>query len=307
MRYYLYDAAAKKPLGPFSVDDLKKQPGYTAACFVAREGDSKWYHPAQSPELSPAVPPAPPSVPGAPAAVAAAATPAVASAAPEANLPPSKVLAGPWKRFCSCFLDSILLFCVVMALLLCRFGGPALSNSNMNVTRIGGWLVSIIYYVVLQSRIGGGQSLGQRPIKIRVVGRSGEPLSVGMSLLRYAVMPLAMMALGASLVLLPHNEGNVAMMFGGIIFLSVANPYLMLFNRNTGQAIYDVISGAYVVCEGREKNAAALPAIWSVHWALLLALLLLCVLGAYGFVSLLRNVSHVPLEQLFMKAAAAQS
>ena len=48
-----------------------------------------------------------------------------------------------------------------------------------------GFSVAIVYFGTLNSRITGGQTLGKRLLKIKVVARDGTPLSVPKSFLRF--------------------------------------------------------------------------------------------------------------------------
>ena len=69
--------------------------------------------------------------------------------------------------------------------------------------RLGGWGrliglgVVLPYFGVLNSRIGAGQTLGKRLLKVRVVGVGGAPLPVPRSLLRTTVLAVPWFLNGA--------------------------------------------------------------------------------------------------------------
>jgi uncharacterized RDD family membrane protein YckC len=56
-------------------------------------------------------------------------------------------------------------------------------------------LLSLVYFSLLWSGVGGGQTLGMRFVGLRVVGTDGRPISFGSALLRWLALVLSFAAL----------------------------------------------------------------------------------------------------------------
>jgi uncharacterized RDD family membrane protein YckC len=83
------------------------------------------------------------------------------------------VISGFWRRLLAFIFDGVLLGLVGVILGLLLFDSLA---------RLGGWgrLIgfchALVYFGVLNSAIGGGQTIGKRIMKIQVVDRTGHPM-----------------------------------------------------------------------------------------------------------------------------------
>ena len=101
-------------------------------------------------------------------------------------------LSAPSRRFAGFFQR--LLALVIDGFLLGLFGQALGIVIPGLLSRAGAWgwtigfTIVVSYFGVLNSRIGGGQSLGKRVAKIRVVGSDGNPISLGRSALRAFVL-----------------------------------------------------------------------------------------------------------------------
>jgi uncharacterized RDD family membrane protein YckC len=157
--------------------------------------------------------------------------------------PAQAVISGFWRRLLAFILDSLLLGSVGFALGLFWFDPLA---------RLGGWgrllgfCVSLVYFGLLNSAIGGGQTLGKRAMKIQVVDRSGHPISPGRSFLRYTVLG-APYFLNHLLVPPGAMMSLIGLVIGFILFgLGGAIVYLSIFNRRTRQSLHDLVAGTFV-------------------------------------------------------------
>jgi uncharacterized RDD family membrane protein YckC len=157
--------------------------------------------------------------------------------------PAQAVLSGFWRRLLAFILDSLLLGLVGVVLGLFWLD---------QLVRLGGWgrllgfCVSLVYFGVLNSAIGGGQTFGKRVMKVRVVDRSGQPISPGRSFLRYTVLAapyfLSNLLIPPSVTMSPIGLliGFILLGFGGAIV------YLYIFNRGTRQSLHDLVARTFV-------------------------------------------------------------
>jgi uncharacterized RDD family membrane protein YckC len=174
--------------------------------------------------------------------------------------PGQRIIIGFWRRLLAFILDGQLLGLVGIVLGLLLFDPLA---------RLGGWgrllgfCVAIVYFGVLNSSIAGGQNIGKRIMKIRVVDRSGHSISPGRSFVRYAVLgaPFFLnhlfIPLSATFSPIGVLIGFILFGFGGAIF------YLFIFNRRTRQSLHDLVVGTFVI--RTTPPGQVVGAIWRPH------------------------------------------
>lgn len=142
---------------------------------------------------------------------------------------PERAIAGFWRRLGAFVVDLILLCIAGLILGALSFDTFARMGAY---ARLIGFAIALAYFGILNSRIGGGQTLGKRWLGVRVVDVHGQLLTLPRSLLRYAVLGTPFFCNG-----LPVDP-NLAMstplgyllalvVFGGMF----AIVYLYLFNR----------------------------------------------------------------------------
>lgn len=92
--------------------------------------------------------------------------------------------AGFWIRVLAYVVDAIILG--VVGGLLASVG----FHTDVRDARTGGpsLLLSLLYFGLLWSSIGGGQTLGMRICRLRVVGDNGQLIGVGRSLVRWVML-----------------------------------------------------------------------------------------------------------------------
>ena len=92
--------------------------------------------------------------------------------------------AGFWIRVVAYVIDALILGVVGGAL--ASFG----FHTDVRDARTGGpsLLLSVIYFGLLWSSVGGGQTLGMRLLRLRVVGTDGRLIGLGASLLRWLML-----------------------------------------------------------------------------------------------------------------------
>ncbi|HSH39809.1 MAG TPA: RDD family protein [Chthoniobacterales bacterium] len=108
-------------------------------------------------------------------------------------IPPSNV-AGFWRRLLGFFLDTLLLSVpafVAGVFLFDQFA--ALGNWG----RLVGLVIALVYFGVLNSSIGGGQTVGKRCFRTRTVDNANHSIDLGRSILRFNVIALPFFLNGA--------------------------------------------------------------------------------------------------------------
>ena len=106
--------------------------------------------------------------------------------------------------------------------------------------RLVGFALVVFYFGLLNSRMGQGQTLGKRLLRVRVVDAKGELISLGRSLLRAAI-------LGAIFLLDSSMAGGSWVVYGIVLALWLGLIYWYVFNRGTRQSLHDLAVGTYVV------------------------------------------------------------
>jgi uncharacterized RDD family membrane protein YckC len=172
--------------------------------------------------------------------------------------PGKRVISGFWRRSLAFILDGLLLGVVGVALGLFFFDFLA---------RLGGWGsllgfgVTLVYFGVLNSSIAGGQTIGKRIMKIQVVDRAGQLISLVRSALRYTVLGAPFFLNHLIVPPIPTAIGYLIVFimlgFGGAIL------YLFIFNRRTRQSLHDLIAGTFVTRTTPPGHVVG--SIWSPH------------------------------------------
>src|SRR4051812_37143947 len=159
-------------------------------------------------------------------------------------------IAGFWRRVGAAFIDYIIIAACGVVL------GLLFSEQFM---RMGGWgrligaAVAAVYFVPLNSRIGGGNTIGKRALGVRVVNANGRTISVSRSLVRFCVLALPFFLNGVAVP--GQSVFSWWMILSGVaVFgLGPAILYLIAFNGPTRQSVHDLIVGSYVVRAGYEQ------------------------------------------------------
>lgn len=153
-------------------------------------------------------------------------------------------ISGFWRRIGAMSIDLLLLGIAGFAL------GVVLENTFVQAGawgRLIGFSIALIYFGVMNSSMAGGQTIGKRTLKLRVVDCNNSPISVGKSLLRYCVLATPFFLNGTQFsndVLFSYLMYPLSMIiFGGTISIL----YLYIFNRLTRQSLHDLAVGTFIV------------------------------------------------------------
>jgi len=187
----------------------------------------------------------------------------------EIPAPESAPIAGFWRRLIALAIDSMVLgiFGSGVGWSLCDvFAGMGAWG------RLIGFLIAVTYFGVMNSSIFDGQTFGKRVMKIRVVTRNGEPLGVGASFARAAILctPVFMNQIAFGKAFWPNLLQGV-LLFG----LGLSILYLYVFNRRTRQSLHDLAVGSFVVKALPAGAAVRADAPWRGHYAVVALLIAL--------------------------------
>ena len=130
--------------------------------------------------------------------------------------------------------------------------------------RLVGFAVALAYFGILNSRLSGGQTIGKRLLKIKVVDGRGSLLSLPRSLLRFVPFGVPWFLNNApfpeSVLFSPWVYVLSILVFG----MGLSIIYLSIFNRRTRQSLHDLLVDSYVV-KAEPSVAPAVVAPWPVH------------------------------------------
>src|ERR1700690_2150435 len=100
---------------------------------------------------------------------------------PAAAAPAVRYLSGFWRRLFAFAIDVLL---VGLAVLIPGLIGLSFFSKHENLSLLFGFSIAFAYFSVLNSEIGGGQTLAKRWLHIRVSDEFGRPISYPRSALR---------------------------------------------------------------------------------------------------------------------------
>lgn len=185
---------------------------------------------------------------------------------PKAKKSP-RIISGFWRRLFAFVLDGIILgiFGLIIGTACFDFfaelGGWA---------RLFGFTIALLYFGILNSTMGKGQTIGKRLLKIQVVDKEAKNISPLRSFARFMILGPPYFINGA---LVPPNVmlNSALSLFLGLVvfFVGGAIIYLYVFNHKTRQSLHDLVAGTYVIRSPLGQEHSLLP-MWKGH---------LCVVG----------------------------
>lgn len=201
---------------------------------------------------------------------------------------PQRTIAGFWRRLLAFALDTLItsLPCFLLGLVFYS----VLSVSTVYGGFIG-FVFTVAYFGIFNSSAAQGQSLGQRMMKIQVVNRSGEPISLERSVLRGLILLTPLLLSSQALpAATPYPVRSAA---GWLILAAeVALLYFYIFNTRTRQSLHDLATGTYVVDVQTQGTVKSLRC-WKGHWAILASLAV-----AGGLATVIRDAPFPELSQI---------
>lgn len=203
------------------------------------------------------------------------APPLVSEAIFTGGIPQERAIGALWRRIIAFLLDTLLVGIASILLTLPFFD---------TLSRLGPWgrllgfCFALPYFAILNSKIGNGQTLGKRWMRIQVIDASGRTLTFSRSAARYVVLAIPYFLNG---LILPvtRTPWAIASVISLIVFgVGGATLYLVLFNRRTRQGVHDLAVGSYVA-DASNTDTIEVQSIWKPHWVILSALLIALLAG----------------------------
>ncbi len=154
------------------------------------------------------------------------------------------------RRFFAFLIDSLIiaLFGKLLGLLL---GDFFIELGNLG--KIVGFIVVLFYFGIGNSKILNGQTVAKKLLKIRVVDKSSEAISVPKSFLR--ALPFAAYILLNGLPVSDSADLYPSLILGTILFsIPVLETYFIIVNNKSLQSLHDMIAKTFVVSVKSEGN-----------------------------------------------------
>ena len=193
----------------------------------------------------------------------------------EHKKPPKKAadsfFSGFWVRVLAFFIDALLIGTAGLII------GKVFYGFLIEISPYGrflGFPVALLYFGIMNSSYGGGQTLGKRVAKIRVQNVDGSPLSPGRSFARAGLLFVPYFLNGAALppsaAAIPAFAYLLSLLVFGMIGAII---YLLIFNRPSRRSLHDLAVQSVVVRVAAKKRQQIQP-LWKGHAAIVGAILL---------------------------------
>jgi uncharacterized RDD family membrane protein YckC len=252
-------------------------------------------------------------------AIPSSAQPQALGSSPAAPAAEARYICGFWSRVVALLLDLVVLF-LILAFPAIRWFDYFSSHPAAALTL--GFVVTFPYFIILNSRIGNGQTLGEKIAKIRVADLQGNAISVQRSTLRFCVLAIPFFFEEVQFTC----TGGLCTVTTFVTWLltacRIATAYLYIFNTRTRQSLHDLVAQTYVIdtdwwpieraapnLAGATTSAPSFPpravvqhGIWKAHFVILGSLILI---GGFGGMFAGRKVVEMePFPDLFAVESA---
>lgn len=183
-----------------------------------------------------------------------------------------------WSRIAAFVVDMILLS--ILGMILGIFFGDYFVLLNTNGVLIG-FIISLIYFSIMNSHIGNGQTLGKLLLKVKVIDKNGNPLSFQKAFFRALVLTAPYFLVNYRIPGVAEESilylVKVQIMFYALIGLTA----VYIFNKFTRQSIHDLTVNSFVVDQtqyGSEHEIQSIkPYVFYIFGGLVAILMLITI------------------------------
>lgn len=186
------------------------------------------------------------------------------------------IIAPVWRRCVAYFIDSLLIGLLISNLGRFEFG--RLSQFGLWGICLG-FLLGALYFAPMDSKIGNGQTIGKRLMKVRVVNGNGHSVSPARAFTRYTIFVIPVLLYGWRLPLTKTPWIALDFVFFLVYWVGGSSAYLMIFERLNRQGLHDMAVRTFVAYADHEGPIET-RAIPQLHWGILVSLLFAISLGA---------------------------
>jgi uncharacterized RDD family membrane protein YckC len=153
-------------------------------------------------------------------------------------------IGGFWRRVAALLVDLIVLF-LLLAFPAHRWFDYFSSHPTTALTL--GFVVTFPYFIILNSRIGHGQTLGKKLAKIRVADVHGDSISLQRSTLRCCALVTPFFVENVQFTCTGGFCVATTVLAWLIGAWEFAIAYLFIFNSKTRQSLHDLVAQTYVI------------------------------------------------------------
>lgn len=204
-----------------------------------------------------------------------------------------------WSRIWALLIDSIILgvFGFILGFIFKSFF-ISLGES----ARLIGWVISLTYFSVLNSKLNKGQTFGKKMMNIQVVDIKGNFVSLKTSFIRALIYTTPFFLNGFKI---PGTDAFSIITFiqGTIIFtLGIGIIVFYIFNKETRQSLHDLVAKTYVVQDYRNNTVTIMPQVKKLPFYLTGGLFLIVILTSIYMLNSNSQISKLmPVYESILK------
>lgn len=203
------------------------------------------------------------------------------------KLPPINPISGFWIRILAFAVDLMLLG------LLGRLLGLLFFKQFVELGQWGnlvGFPIALLYFGILNSKIGNGQTIGKKLLRIKVINKNTTYICLRASLLRSAILILP------AIFPVPFKLSSASFLIAlFLLLLQISIIYTYIANVYSRQSIHDLICKTYVVKFSVSENFSAMRIPKSFYVFLLIVNICIIAFSAYAGSKI---YSHPPFKNL---------
>ncbi|NHB58367.1 RDD family protein [Acinetobacter sp. 194] len=140
------------------------------------------------------------------------------------------------------------------------------TNLSPFVIHVMGCIYCLVYFVMLNSHIGSGKTIGKMLCRIRVTNATSQEIGIAQSFLRSAIFVLPLCFIG---YIKPYAQFSLMWSIVQVILLSIviACIYLAAFNTQSQQGLHDWLTRTQVL--RNSQSSVKITPIWKGHFYIL--------------------------------------
>lgn len=204
-----------------------------------------------------------------------------------------------WTRIWALLIDSIILgiFGFILGLIFKDFF-ISLGESAKAI----GWIISLAYFTILNSKLYKGGTFGKKIMRIQVTDIKGNFIDVKTSFIRSLIFTTPFFLNGFKIP--GVSSFSVITTIQAMIIFTIGLGIIVfyIFNKQTRQSIHDIISKTYVVRDHRNNEIGFMPKIRKLPFYITGAILLITIgVSIYSLSSTSKISKLIPVYEEVLK------